>query len=182
MTAKEMYQYCKDNGFGEGMTEKWGIKHFSVIEKDLSSDEKVLMCFIGLHNYISATKHDDYFAYVITNKRIIMAQKKLFGEALQSVLIDNLNDITIDTGAIFGKVTFDTMKEIFNVGTNKNSAKNIHSRVQKILFDLKNNKNSSVQSQNISSADELLKYKQLLDMGAITEDEYNEKKKLLLNL
>ena len=32
-----------------------------------------------------------------------------------------------------------------------------------------------------SIADELLKFKQLLDMGAITEDEYNKKKKELLN-
>ena len=33
-----------------------------------------------------------------------------------------------------------------------------------------------------SSADELLKFKQLLDMGAITEAEYNAKKVQLLGL
>lgn len=33
-----------------------------------------------------------------------------------------------------------------------------------------------------SSADEILKYKQLLDMGAITEDEFNQKKKQLLGI
>ena len=33
-----------------------------------------------------------------------------------------------------------------------------------------------------SVADELMKFKNLLDIGAITEDEYNAKKKQLLNL
>lgn len=36
--------------------------------------------------------------------------------------------------------------------------------------------------QQVSGADELIKYKQLLDMGAITQDEFNEKKKQILGL
>ena len=34
----------------------------------------------------------------------------------------------------------------------------------------------------VSNAEELKKYKELLDMGAITEDEYNAAKKRLLNI
>ncbi len=37
-------------------------------------------------------------------------------------------------------------------------------------------------SANISSADEIRKYKELLDDGIITEEEFNAKKKQLLNL
>lgn len=37
-------------------------------------------------------------------------------------------------------------------------------------------------TQASSSADEILKYKQLLDVGAITEDEFNQKKKQLLGI
>ena len=33
-----------------------------------------------------------------------------------------------------------------------------------------------------SPADELIKYKQLLDMGALTQEEFDKKKKELLNL
>ena len=35
---------------------------------------------------------------------------------------------------------------------------------------------------NVSAADEIRKYKELLDMGAITQEEYDAKKKQLLNL
>ena len=76
-TAEEMYQYCIDHNFGEGMNKKWGIKHFSLIERALKDDESPIMCFIGLHNYVSPTKHDNNFAYAITNKRILIAQQNL---------------------------------------------------------------------------------------------------------
>ena len=45
-----------------------------------------------------------------------------------------------------------------------------------IKFDETNNEN------NVTNADELLKFKQLLDSGAITQEEYDIKKKQLLNL
>ncbi|WP_054199467.1 DUF4429 domain-containing protein [Clostridium baratii] len=46
------------------------------------------------------------------------------------------------------------------------------------------NKNSVAQNnkQQFSAADEILKFKQLLDIGAITEEEFEAKKKSILNL
>lgn len=46
---------------------------------------------------------------------------------------------------------------------------------------LSNELASYTQSSSISIADEILKYKKLLDLGAISEEEYNRKKKELLN-
>ena len=45
-------------------------------------------------------------------------------------------------------------------------------------------KKNSIQAQNNipSVADELLKFKQLLDAGVITQEEFDKKKKELLNL
>lgn len=76
-TAEEMYNYCVSNGYGKGFNKKNSIKHFSIIQDALFPDEEVLCTFIGLHNYVSAAKHDNNFAYAITNKRVIMGQKKL---------------------------------------------------------------------------------------------------------
>lgn len=72
-TAKEMFNFCKKTN-----SEKAIQNHelFTVIENQLSSGEDVLLCFVGLHNFVSMTKHDNNFAYAITNKRIIMAQKR----------------------------------------------------------------------------------------------------------
>ena len=43
------------------------------------------------------------------------------------------------------------------------------------------NKNQSYDLKNLSPADELKKYKELLDTGAITEIEYNTQKQKILN-
>lgn len=181
--AKDMYQYCLDHNYGQGMNRKWGIKHFSLIEQALGADEDVVMCFIGLHNYISTTKHDSNFAYAITNKRILMAQQKVIGQVIQTVDFNNLNDITMSTGMLLGVITIDTIKEKFNVAVNKQAAKNINSVIHDVLLSLKRQKKViPTTSRTVSSADEILKYKKLLDMGAITQDEFNKKKKQLLGI
>ena len=181
-TAEKMYFYCQENGFGQGMTKNWSIKHFKVIEDSLQNDENVLMCFIGLHNYRNNSKHDGNYAYAITNKRIIMAQKKMFGQNLQSVLLKNLNDITASTGFLSGIITIDTMKEEFNVFTNKSVANNICEKAHEVLLLLEDRKESKPvePASRFSDADEIMKYKNLLDSGIITKEEFDKKKKQIL--
>ena len=43
-------------------------------------------------------------------------------------------------------------------------------------------KNAPVVVNNLSAADEIKKYKELLDLGIITQEEFDQKKKQLLNL
>ena len=190
-TAREMYQYCEDNKLGTGMGQKWGTKHFTLIEKALMADEYVAVCFMGLHNYVSNTKHDNNFAYAITNKRVIMAQQRTFGTAVQFVSLEHVNDITFSTGPVFGVLTIDTIKEKFNVAVGKPIAANIHQRVQEHLANIvwrseslraMEMGNQFIQGlkDGMSTADELRKFKGLLDDGVITEAEYANKKQQLL--
>ncbi len=183
-TAIGMYQHCKDNNFGSGFNEKWGVKHFGIIEKNLIKDEEVLMTFIGLHNYKSATKHDSNYAYAITNKRIMFARKGLAGEKFKSVAHEKINDITFETGLVFGILTIDTPQEKFNIALDKGSATSINSKIHSVLEGLKSNSKEVViqQASTISTADELMKFKQLLDLGVISQEEFDAKKKQLLGL
>ena len=134
-TANEMYEYCLENEFGRGFNRKWGEKHFGVIERNLLPDEEVLMAFIGIHNYQSMTKHDGNYAYAITDKRVLMAQKKLIGENLTIVLLENLNDVSISTGVLAGTITFDTLKETFNVMVDKKQTNNIMTKIHEVVFN-----------------------------------------------
>lgn len=182
-TAIEMYQFCRERKYGQGQNEKWALKHFGLIQNSLAPDEDVVFCFIGLHNYVSATKHDNNFAYAITKKRIIMAQKRLVGEAFQTVFIDNVNDITFQSGMVFGTITIDTIKEKFNIALDKTQAANINSEIHSILHSLKqNDRPETTLPMQQSGADEILKYKQLMDQGIITHDEYEAKKRQLLGI
>ena len=190
-TAENMYDFCVRYGFGHGVSRGWGIKHFSVIEKNLMSNEKPQMCFIGLHNYISLTKHDNNFAYCVTDKRILMGQKKLIGEVFQSVLFDRINDITMTTGILLGILTIDTMNEKFNVAVDKHTILNINERIHSVLERVKRKDSSNAapasmtisnQETYVSAADEILKLKNLVDMGIITQEEFDKKKKQLLEI
>lgn len=185
--ARKMYKYAVDNGFGRGWNKTWGVKHFRVIAEKLLSGEEFMMAFIGLHNYVSATKHDQNYAYAITNKRILMGQKlKIAGENFQAIYLDNINDITFSSGLILGVLTIDTIKEVFNVGLDKNSAKEISAKVLQVFHDLRAQKEPAQTVQEsapaFSAADEILKFKQLLDAGVLTQEEFDAKKKQLLGL
>lgn len=55
--------------------------------------------------------------------------------------------------------------------------------INKLLVERQNNNsNTVIQQVNNSNADELRKYKQLFEDGIVTQDEYEAKKKQLLNL
>ena len=67
------------------------------------------------------------------------------------------------------------------ISGNKNSeAEKIVAYINKKLAEIRNGISNTVQA--ISSADELKKFKELLDMGIITQEEFDAKKKQLLDL
>ncbi|KZE39852.1 hypothetical protein AV656_00745 [Bhargavaea cecembensis] len=183
--AENMYKFCKENNFGSGFNEKWGVKHFKVLQDNLIRGEKVLMTFIGLHNYQTTTKHDSNYAYAITNKRIIFGQKSLTGEKFKAVNHERINDVSFNKGMIFGVLTIDTPQEKFNIALDSSSASSINNAIHEVLDKLKSSGDeaSSLQSSNYaSSADEIIKFKGLLDSGIITKEEFEAKKKQLLGL
>ena len=183
-TAEEMNKFSEENGYGKNGW-GWGVKHFGVIEKMLLPDEEVLLTFTGLHNYVSMTNHESNFAYAITSKRLILAQKNVFaGEKSKIINLDNLNDITKNKGILNGVIAFDTIKETFNVNVTASCADKLYSAISELISDFKREKQSN-QTTNIiqnSTADEILKFKNLLDAGIITQEEFDKKKKELLNI
>lgn len=185
-TAEEMSNFCIKYGYGQGITKKWTFKHFSLVANNLSENEYVVFCFIGLHNYISTTKHDGNYGYALTNKRLLIAQQKVVGNSVKSIILDKLNDITKQRGILLGVLTIDTLSEIVNVAIDKDSVDRISDSLNEIIYDFKHSNDNiilqSVQQNSTSSADEIRKFKELLDEGIISEEDFSAKKKELLNL
>lgn len=184
-TAQEMYQFARQNGFGQGFAENLALKHFGIIEKSLQPDEDVKMVFIGLHNYKSVTSHDNNFAYAVTQKRIIMAQKRVIGTVCQSVYLNQLNDIALSTGLALGVVTVDTTKERFNVGVAKEHANNIYAMLHTVIDEIRSPAQvaQAKQQANLNSDMAALQYyKQMYDDGLITAEEYEYKRRQILGI
>lgn len=199
-TAKEMYQYCVYNRLGTGTKKGRAIKHFQLLIDNLKAEEKVYCVFIGLHNYMGMTKHDGEYAYAFTDKRFIMAQHKLSGAKVQSVNIENINDISLSTksgkgGVGIGTVCIDTFREAFNVGVNVTCAENIYRcvhetwdeiRIHETWDEIRMQRENKVPNANMSNTktpvEQMKEYKELLDMGILTQEEFDTKKKELLGL
>lgn len=175
--GSEMYDYIEKNKLGKEFPKGPAIKHCDLLLSKLQPDEEVLVPFLGIHNYLGPTNHEFNFAFALTNKRFVLAQKKIIGEKFKSILLDNLNDIVYNKGLFTGVLTVDTIKEKFNIWTgNKEFIGNIYDLLHTNLEKLKSNKNVSTSS----NLDEILKLKQLLDVGAITQEEFENKKAQLL--
>ncbi|MBM6664257.1 PH domain-containing protein [Flavonifractor plautii] len=176
-TADQMLAYCKEHRTTAGTTLNKNKKHFEVIANSLEPGEYALSAFTGLMDYFN-------WAFVITNNRIIIGQKKLVGQFIKSVYLDKLNDITVTAGPIHGFIEIDTLKEKFKFCVDNKNVDNINSIIHWSIEKQKEyatakGENSSNQS---SLADEILKFKHLLDIGAITQEEFDEKKRRLLEL
>jgi hypothetical protein len=110
----------------------------------------------------------------VTNKRIY--GKAAFGKRVD-LPIDSISAIGtsmlwgIDIGTSSGRIHFKFVE---------NNDK-IHSVLSKLLVERQQEKTLS-NIQTASSADELKKFKELLDSGAITQEEFNLKKERILGL
>lgn len=70
---------------------------------------------------------------------------------------------------------------MFSFEKSNNFAGELASKIRQAFNNYKNNEDQDTQNSNISVADELKKYKELLDSGTITQEEFNELKNKLIN-
>ena len=182
-TADQMYQYCKRNKLGPTRSHRHYLKRaFSVVAEELRDNEDVLVCFVAKIN-----RNSPLFVYAISNQRIMIARKKAIGKELQTIAIDNVNDITIQSGLLYGQIIIDTFRETVVARVSGRRAKHInkylHSIVQKIKEERSGRETRFVASQTSKGlAHELLEYKQLLEEGVISNEEFEKMKKELLEL
>ena len=93
-------------------TVSWRLKaHAKVLQKHLNNEEEVIYAFSGQKNFSSLNIFNTY-AVILTNKRIMIAQKRLlFGYMFLSITPEMFNDITIKCGIFWARVNIDTIKE-----------------------------------------------------------------------
>ena len=110
-------------------------EHAKVIEDNLSDDEKVLYVFCGQKGY----SHKEIFStcvVALTDKRIMIATKRvLWGYFLTTITPELFNDLKVQTGIIFGRVTIDTAKELVTISNlSKSSLDEIETNVTEYMM------------------------------------------------
>ena len=107
-----VYEQIKNFKKNFRTTVAWRIKrHSDIIEKHLNPGEVVTFAFAAQGDSSSLEIFNTY-AVVLTNKRILLAQKRVvFGYTFLAITPDMFNDLTVYSGIIWGKIYIDTVKE-----------------------------------------------------------------------
>lgn len=116
---------------------------------------------------------------------IVVTDKRVYGKAAFGKRVDlPLDSISAISTSFMKGIAIGTSSGKVNFKMIKNN-EDIHKEVSNLLLKRQHNNKASNDkgtNSNISSADELKKFKDLLDSGAITQEEYDKKKNELLNL
>lgn len=176
-TEFEMYNYIKDNNYYFGRPKKFDdVKvHLEEIESILNQNEDVnVIC----GTYIEGMSIGVHIV-AITNYRIIYSCNDIFGNTINSINLEKFTDMTKVNAKMVSNIYIDCIGEQIHFYMNLEKADELFYKMQNVIYDILN---LSKQKNSISPADEIKKYKELLDYGAITQDEFDKKKKELLNL
>ena len=121
------------------MTIAWRLNsHSKVIKKHLSADEAILYVFAGQKSPFIWDMFSTYLV-VLTNKRILVAEKRLlFGYYFISVTPEMFNDLSVQSGIIWGKVFIDTIKEQVIINNiDKRALAEIQNKVSEYMLEEK---------------------------------------------
>ena len=109
------------------------------------------------------------------------------GTKIKAINIDDGTDVTSsDFGIMSGRIIINTKNEQCSFEVGKNNASKIFAMISNAIQDILEKRQSTQAATTIvqasSPAEELKKFKELLDMGIITQEEFDAKKKQLLGL
>ncbi|MFT8709685.1 MAG: PH domain-containing protein [Sporolactobacillus sp.] len=173
MTIEEIKKRFKEVHVADTFGTKKEIKELPMILKD---DETIMYATSGLFK-------NNTWLIVVTDQRVLFLDKGMvFGLKQVEIPLDKVNSVSFKTGLLLGKVTiYHGSSEMGIDQITKSTVKPLVDAINREAEKYKN-KNSAAETKTVSAADELLKYKQLLDAGVLTQEEFDAKKKQLLGL
>ena len=152
-------------------------KEVSYLPEILNPDERVL----GL---ISGFLDGNTWIIALTDRRVIFLDKgMLYGLKQRELPLDKINSISQKRGLLLGSITIqDGASAIKIENIDKGCIGSFVDSLNAAIDSYKFQSSPVVQSSNVSGADEILKFKSLLDQGIITRDEFEIKKRQILGL
>lgn len=128
--------------------------------------------------------------FFLRNYDMTVTNKRVYGK----IKMGNQVDLPLDSISAISKISF-----MYGISVTSSSGQikfygiknwdEMYSAINKLLIERQNNRNSlsssapiSAPAKAIGSSEDLVKLKELLDMGIITQEEFDAKKKQLLDL
>lgn len=119
----------------------------------------------------------------ITNKRVLFCSSILGKSTIKQILVQDITSVDEDMNGLLqmGQMRVQGITEHFIININKKKvAEELRQNIYKAQ-EMQKEKNVIHNTSISSNADEILKFKKLLDEGIITQEEFERKKQELLN-
>lgn len=149
--------------------------------KEINELPDILNANENIDNIIQGTFNNGQGILVSTNRRLVFIDKGLlYGLKVEDFPLDKITSIQYETGLILGKVKIHTSSNIANIdNVEKNAARKFAEFVRNKLSEPKTV--TTLQNNSEPNAlEQLEKLGKLKESGIISEDEFNEQKKKLL--
>ena len=174
-SALGMEQKVLKNGLQINKNSTWLRSNFNLIASRLQENEKVLYPFVGMLNYRTNTDNGDYYAFALTNNRLLYACQGIMGDNFNAIPKEQITGIVMNTTTLNGIIKVSTTVKTITIGVTPEKALVICNSLKEQL-----NGGNKPENNSSSLADELLKLKKLFDSGVINEEEYEKGKAKLL--
>ena len=189
-TAKEMCDFCLEHGYNFSDSADKMLRHFEIVERNLAANEEVLLAFIsnGVKDRTNQYVLGGAMAVALTSQKLIYAQRRaVMGDFVKTVSYDNIKDISSNADCLSVEIMIDSLKECMKFSVDLTGVDGIRNKALELIEQHRSRKNTTqkVVPQSVlqvGAADEVKKFKELLDLGVISQEEFDAKKKQLLGL
>ena len=163
------------NGLQMNKTTNWIRNNFEIIANRIQENEQILYPFVGMLNYRTNTDPGVANAFALTNHRLVYANQGLMGDNFFAIPRNQITGITLNNTALDGVITIHTSVKSITIGVAAEKSLALFNYL-KSQFE----NNETAKNDSTSIADEIAKLKDLLDAGAITQEEFEQGKAKLL--
>ncbi|AVM20777.1 TPA: PH domain-containing protein [Staphylococcus aureus] len=171
----KIYQRFSEIGVEDLFGTKKEVKELPMILKD---NENIMYVTSGLYN-------NNTYLIVCTDLRLLFLDKgMIYGLKFHEFPFEKINSVSYKKGLLFGEIIIHHGSSSIAIGSiSKNTVSRMAETIQEqISIRESSMKPSNSEKMSFSVADELIKYKELLDVGVISQEEFDKKKQQLLDI
>lgn len=201
---------CAADGLDDGMDPQLLRRHLTVVADGLEPDERPYTTFVAQANYRDARHNDGQFAFVATQRALHSSQRRLFG--LRPVMLpwETVTDLALEEGTERSVLTVQAPRDAMRLGLGPDEAVAVVEALRAARRGTSLSpapKDSEAEPKGAESDpreaepnpgaagtgvaatspladpyEEVKKAKELLDLGILTQEEFDRKKRQLLGL
>lgn len=188
--AEHLLDLCLTRRMDAGANRSVLLGHFGVIADALDPGEEAHYAFIALLNYRGGRKSDGTYALAVTDRRLVTSQRNVFGLSVTDLPLDERTQASLAYDSRYGIITVERDGKSLVLAVRKDHAEEALEAIRATISGGLALREAEVASEGPVAPrptasdpyEEVKKAKDLLDLGILTQEEFEEKKRQLLGL